>query len=70
MGQTGKAMADRSRIEPRPRSYSDKDWQAKTTDASISKAILGGGMAVGLSPLMPPNPDLAENLRWSKLWSS
>jgi len=46
-------------LNPKPRKYSDKAWQAATTDEAIAKAIVGGGPAVGLSALMPPNPDLA-----------
>ncbi len=45
-------------LNPKPRNYSDAAWQAATTDEKISQAIVKGGPAVGLSPLMPPNPDL------------
>lgn len=45
-------------LNPKPRNYQDADWQASITDEQIEKAIVGGGPAVGLSPLMPPNPDL------------
>lgn len=44
----------------KPRNYTDKAWQASTTDAQIAKAIVEGGAAVGLSPLMAANPDLAD----------
>jgi len=47
-------------LKPKPRNYADAAWQAKVTDEALTKAILGGGPAVGLSPLMPPNPDLAD----------
>lgn len=58
-GQDGKGdgMAAAT-LNPKPRDYRDAAWQAITTDESIEKAILEGGPAVGLSPLMPPNPDL------------
>lgn len=46
-------------LQPRPRSLADKAWQASVTDAHIASAIIGGGAAVGLSPLMPPQGDLA-----------
>lgn len=46
-------------LNPKPRDYTDKAWQATVGDEEIEKAILGGGTAVGKSNLMPPNPDLA-----------
>lgn len=45
-------------LNPKPRNYHDKAWQAATTDEEIEKAIVYGGSAVGKSPLMAPNPDL------------
>jgi hypothetical protein len=45
-------------LNPKPRNYHDKEWQAKVTDDEISKAIVYGGAAVGKSPMMPANPDL------------
>ncbi len=47
-------------LTPRPRNFSDPQWQKSVTDAQIRKAILEGGLSVGKSPLMPPNPTLAE----------
>lgn len=47
-------------LNPKPRAYSDKEWQASVTDEHIAKVIVEGGMAVGKSALMPPNPDLAS----------
>ncbi len=47
-------------LNPKPRNYNDKAWQAATKDEEISKAILEGGAAVGKSPLMPPNADLKD----------
>jgi mono/diheme cytochrome c family protein len=47
-------------LNPKPRNYHDKAWQASVTDAQLRKTIAGGGMAVGKSPLMPPNPDIAN----------
>ena len=44
----------------KPRSYSDKAWQASVTDAQIAKVSVEGGAAVGKSPLMTANPDLAD----------
>jgi cytochrome c5 len=41
-------------INPKPRNYTDKAWQASVTDDDLRKIILQGGAAVGKSPLMPP----------------
>lgn len=46
-------------LDPKPRSFGDAEWQKSVTDEHISKVIVGGGTAVGMSPLMTPNPDLA-----------
>jgi mono/diheme cytochrome c family protein len=46
-------------LNPKPRNYADPAWQKSVTDAQIEKAIVEGGAAVGKSPLMVPNPDLA-----------
>jgi mono/diheme cytochrome c family protein len=48
-------------LNPKPRNYHDKAWQASVTDAQIQKTILEGGAAVGKSPVMPAHPDLASN---------
>jgi mono/diheme cytochrome c family protein len=45
-------------LNPKPRDLSGADWQKSVTDEHIEKIILGGGAAVGKSPMMPPNPDL------------
>lgn len=47
-------------LTPKPRDLSVKEWQKGVTDAHIEKIILEGGAAVGLSVLMPANPDLAS----------
>ncbi len=44
---------------PKPRSFSDKAWQASVTDEHLAKVIVEGGKAVGKSEQMAPNPDLA-----------
>lgn len=46
-------------LNPKPRNYSDPEWQKTVTDEQIKKTIVEGGAAVGKSPLMVPNPDLA-----------
>ncbi|MGC4070171.1 MAG: hypothetical protein QM784_37035 [Polyangiaceae bacterium] len=47
-------------LQPKPRHFSDATWQAATTDEHIAKTIVEGGPAVGLSPGMAANPDLAK----------
>ncbi|HKU45174.1 MAG TPA: c-type cytochrome [Polyangiales bacterium] len=48
-------------LNPKPRNYTDPEWQKTVTDDQLKKTIVGGGVAVGKSPLMVPNPDLAGN---------
>ena len=45
-------------LNPKPRNYTDKAWQASVDDERIKKTILYGGAAVGKSPIMPASPDL------------
>jgi cytochrome c553 len=45
----------------KPRNYTDAAWQASVTDDQIKEIILKGGQAVGKSPMMPANPDLASD---------
>jgi len=47
-------------LNPKPRNYTDKEWQKSVTDEQIEKTILYGGAAVGKSPNMPANPDLGS----------
>lgn len=47
-------------LDPKPRNYHDKAWQATVTDEEIEKTIVYGGAAVGKSPQMVPNPDLGS----------
>ncbi len=47
-------------LNPKPRSFGDAEWQGKVTDEHLAKVIVEGGAAAGLSPLMPPNPDLKD----------
>jgi cytochrome c5 len=46
-------------LATKPRNYADIMWQKSVSDADIERTILLGGTAVGKSPLMVPNPDLA-----------
>jgi mono/diheme cytochrome c family protein len=47
-------------LNPKPRNYTDQAWQASVTDEEIRTIIVKGGMAVGKSGMMPPNPQLAQ----------
>jgi mono/diheme cytochrome c family protein len=47
-------------LNPKPRNYSDKEWQKSVSDDQLKKTITGGGASVGKSPLMPAQPDLAS----------
>jgi mono/diheme cytochrome c family protein len=47
-------------LNPKPRDFTDAAWQKTLSDEAIDKIIIGGGAAVGKSPMMPPNPDLAN----------
>jgi mono/diheme cytochrome c family protein len=49
-------------LNPKPRNYTDASWQASVDDAYIEKIIKFGGAAVGKSPAMPNNPDLAPDV--------
>ena len=45
-------------LTPKPRDFTSAEWQKSVTDEHIDKIIIGGGAAVGKSPMMPPNSDL------------
>lgn len=47
-------------LTPKPRMFSDPEWQKSVTDDHIEKVIKLGGAAVGKSPAMPGNPDLND----------
>ena len=47
-------------LTPRPRDFRDPAWQASVSDEHIERIIVDGGVAVGKSPAMPPNPDLTS----------
>lgn len=47
-------------LNPKPRAFGDATWQGGVTDEQIAKTIVEGGAAVGKSPNMPPNPELAD----------
>jgi len=50
-----------AQLNPKPRNYTDPDWQASVTDDAIKQIIVGGGQAVGKSNSMPPNPGLKDD---------
>lgn len=45
-------------LDPKPRNFQDREWQASVDDDHIATIIQYGGAAVGKSPGMPGNPDL------------
>ena len=47
-------------LNPKPRNYTDAAWQKSISDEAIAKIIVSRGAAVGKSPSMPANPDLAS----------
>lgn len=60
-GQTGLGNGPAAAsLNPKPRDYTDKAWQASVTDEQITQTILLGGAAVGKSPAMPAQPQLKE----------
>lgn len=60
-GVDGKADGPTAQaLSPRPRAFTEAAWQLSVSDQAIAEIIVKGGAAVGKSPLMPANPDLAE----------
>jgi len=47
-------------LNPKPRDYTNGEWQDSVTDEYLATIIVGGGPSVGKSVLMPPNPDLKD----------
>lgn len=47
-------------LTPKPRRFTDPDWQNQVTDEYIEKIVKLGGAAVGKSAAMPSNPDLND----------
>jgi uncharacterized protein YecT (DUF1311 family) len=48
-------------LDPKPPNFTSVKWQKSVTDEHIQKLIVYGGLAVGLSPTCPSNPDLDAN---------
>lgn len=58
-GSTGKGDGPgAAAITPKPRDYTDPEWQLSVADEDIAIAIVKGGLGVGKSVVMPANPDL------------
>ncbi|MBI5852257.1 MAG: cytochrome c [Planctomycetes bacterium] len=49
-------------LVPKPRSFADPQWQRSVSDDHITKVILEGGAAVGLSPTMAPAKPMFASL--------
>jgi cytochrome c1 len=47
-------------LAEKPQDLTDPNWQKSTADDRIRTVIQGGGVAIGKSAAMPPNPDLTE----------
>jgi mono/diheme cytochrome c family protein len=47
-------------LDPKPRNYTDKAWQASVTDDDLRNIIKFGGAAVGKSAVMPGAPQLKD----------
>ena len=60
-GESGKGDGPAAvALNPKPRNYTDAEWQKSVTDDQLKKTITGGGASVGKSALMPAQPDLAS----------
>lgn len=58
-GPTGDGDGPQARhLAVKPRRLRDRAWQSTVTDEHLRTVILEGGPAVGLHPVMAPNPDL------------
>ncbi|MGH7813351.1 MAG: c-type cytochrome [Candidatus Binataceae bacterium] len=60
-GEEGRGNGPASLVlNPKPRNFHDRKWQAAVSDQELTQAIIYGGSAVGKSPAMASNPDLQE----------
>ena len=46
------------RLTPSPTDLTSPTWYQQTDEKKIRRVIIGGGRAIGKSPLMPSHPDL------------
>lgn len=61
-GQSGKGDGTAgAALNPKPRDWTDKEWQKTVDDQRLAKVIAEGGQSVGLSNLMTPNPLYKDN---------
>jgi mono/diheme cytochrome c family protein len=49
-----------SGLAEKPQDLTDPTWQRATSDDRIRTVIQGGGVAIGKTSAMPPNPDLTQ----------
>lgn len=47
-------------LAEKPQDLTDPNWQRVTPDDRIRTVIQGGGIAIGKTSAMPPNPDLTQ----------
>jgi mono/diheme cytochrome c family protein len=60
-GETGQGDGPAGKnLQPWPRNFASKEWQASASDEQIRSIIVRGGQAVGKSPTMPASPELAD----------
>ena len=50
-----------AQLNPKPRNYTDANWQLSISDDEIKQIIVLGGQGVGKSVSMPPNPGLKND---------
>ena len=56
-GMDGKAATQSAQfLNPKPRNFTDKAWQASVSDEHVASVFMKGGASVGLSPTMAPFP--------------
>lgn len=60
-GESGKGDGvNAATLNPKPRNYTDRTWQKRVSNDEIRRTIVLGGQGTGKSPMMAPNPDLAD----------
>jgi mono/diheme cytochrome c family protein len=61
-GRNGKGDGPSSTgLAEKPQDLTDPNWQKAIADDRIRSVIQGGGVAIGKSDAMPPNPDLTQD---------
>lgn len=60
-GESGHGDGPTARVlQPKPRDFADKAFQASSTDADLAKVIVFGGESIGKSATMPKSPELGS----------